>query len=508
MDPMIGACASLTHQLQNANPPALTRPAPSVTSQPQTADGVIDTARLTYAPTAKISEGACTTQARPAAAGVKGELQAVGMASPTVARACPDPLPAFTIAQQQDGSWTLIDPQGKKFFSVGVNCVSSKDEGGPPGPKYDGLAEFGGDYNKWAAQTLQRFAAWNFNTIGGWSQLRGLPFTIDLTLVSDYSLGEVFNPNFEDMVRSNAAVGIAQQCGNAATLDADRNFIGCFTDNELYWGKGYSWMNPKQWSQFELFAKFPVDHPAKKAWAQYMAEAYNNDFDRLSRVWNVDVHSLDELERVQQIAPRSPQYFAEGVRVGDGFLHRVADRYYGVVNRVVKELLPHHLNLGSRLTFDNRDAVIQEAGRYNDVVSLNMYTLDLDVFSDQASRVHELTGKPVIVTEFSYPARQNRSGNSNAGYDRCEVPDDEKRGEMFARTTDMLSGLPFVVGYQWFQFFDEPTNGRADGECCNFGLVDLQNRPYENLVTAASDANARAQQRAAQRGAKSDEVRR
>jgi len=38
----------------------------------------------------------------------------------------------------------------------------------------------------------------------------------------------------------------------------------------------------------------------------------------------------------------------------------------------------------------------------------------------------------------------------------------------------------------WFQYYDEPTHGRGDGENFNFGLVDIHNKPYEKLTAAAA----------------------
>jgi hypothetical protein len=50
---------------------------------------------------------------------------------------------------------------------------------------------------------------------------------------------------------------------------------------------------------------------------------------------------------------------------------------------------------------------------------------------------------------------------------------------------------PNLVGMHWFQYHDHPTGGRADGEDQNFGLVDLDDRPYEELVEAFSRVNPR-----------------
>jgi hypothetical protein len=40
------------------------------------------------------------------------------------------------------------------------------------------------------------------------------------------------------------------------------------------------------------------------------------------------------------------------------------------------------------------------------------------------------------------------------------------------RVWEEISEPPYVVGADWFQYYDEPTHGRADGENYNFGLVD------------------------------------
>jgi hypothetical protein len=48
---------------------------------------------------------------------------------------------------------------------------------------------------------------------------------------------------------------------------------------------------------------------------------------------------------------------------------------------------------------------------------------------------------------------------------------------------------PQIVGMHWFQYYDHPYGGRDDGEDYNFGLVDINDRPYEGLVAAFSRVN-------------------
>ena len=69
------------------------------------------------------------------------------------------------------------------------------------------------------------------------------------------------------------------------------------------------------------------------------------------------------------------------------------------------------------------------------------------------------------------------------------VATQEERALGAAAATEALAREPNVVGLHWFQFYDHPKGGRADGEDYNFGLVDVRDRPYEQLVAALSRVN-------------------
>ena len=44
---------------------------------------------------------------------------------------------------------------------------------------------------------------------------------------------------------------------------------------------------------------------------------------------------------------------------------------------------------------------------------------------------------------------------------------------------------PALVGAHWFQYLDEPTTGRFDGENYQVGFVDICDRPYPEMVAAS-----------------------
>jgi hypothetical protein len=64
-----------------------------------------------------------------------------------------------------------------------------------------------------------------------------------------------------------------------------------------------------------------------------------------------------------------------------------------------------------------------------------------------------------------------------------------ERARGAARAAKMLAAMPNVIGLHWFQYADEPPGGRMDGEDYNFGLVDIDDRPYEALLDALRESN-------------------
>jgi len=44
---------------------------------------------------------------------------------------------------------------------------------------------------------------------------------------------------------------------------------------------------------------------------------------------------------------------------------------------------------------------------------------------------------------------------------------------------------PALIDTHWFQWIDQPSTGRNDGENYNIGFVDVTDRPYNELVIAS-----------------------
>jgi hypothetical protein len=121
-----------------------------------------------------------------------------------------------------------------------------------------------------------------------------------------------------------------------------------------------------------------------------------------------------------------------------------------------------------------------------DVVSMNLNAAWNDGTFPRfyLDTLHALSGKPVLVSEFYMAAQQNRSGDKNDSSTFPLVTTQKERGAGFLNTLQALLETPYVVGADWFQYYDEPGHGRSDGENYNFGLVDIHDQPYEPLTEA------------------------
>lgn len=66
--------------------------------------------------------------------------------------------------------------------------------------------------------------------------------------------------------------------------------------------------------------------------------------------------------------------------------------------------------------------------------------------------------------------------------------------EEFPKLADKAAAsFPAFIGSSWFQWVDQPSTGRNDGENYNIGLVDVTDRPYGELIEAMQTTHRRLQ---------------
>jgi hypothetical protein len=159
-------------------------------------------------------------------------------------------------------------------------------------------------------------------------------------------------------------------------------------------------------------------------------------------------------------------------------------RYLEVVNAAVRRHAPNHLNLGIRFGGDPNPAVLDAASRGFDVFSLNIYRYAPPRAA--LDRVYAMTGRPMLIGEFhiGVPERGLAPG-------LVQAASQQERGVAYRYYVEQSLSHPAMVGTHWFQWVDQPATGRNDGENYNIGLVDVTDRPYAELVSAAKATHAR-----------------
>jgi hypothetical protein len=65
-----------------------------------------------------------------------------------------------------------------------------------------------------------------------------------------------------------------------------------------------------------------------------------------------------------------------------------------------------------------------------------------------------------------------------------------ERAEHYRAFVSKVAKEPYVMGTHWFQYLDQPPGGRwIDGEDSDFGIVDIHDQPYKELVEAMTETH-------------------
>jgi hypothetical protein len=380
--------------------------------------------------------------------------------------------------------WWFVTPDGKLFFSMGMNCVNFGEDTTtknreylfqwlPDESKVSGKVNFfqlnlrrkyGSDWkNQFMDITFHRLSMWGFNTLGNWCDpvfyAKGkMPYTKTLgykkppLIHESCALPDFFHPDFEANLREGIAKG-TESCREDPLL------IGYFVDNELHWD---NWENDglaDQSTVARATLAAPAKTPARKVFIQQLQERYKslNDFNK---AWNF---SWNEWSEQQQLQPVQLTVSArEDCRL---FLKGLASNYYSTVAKVVKEADGNHLYLGSRLA-QRPSVVVEAASGFCDVISFNCY--DDSIEPSKWSFLYSFT-KPAMIGEFHFTAPD--LGMFPGRKTRLNQQEKLKARESYVKS--VLNTKTFI-GAHWFQYVDQPLTGRwFDSENYEIGFIGV-----------------------------------
>jgi hypothetical protein len=411
--------------------------------------------------------------------------------------------------------WTMVDPTGKLFFSLGMNHVNI---GGVhsstvllerenwfdqlPSPNSPANQEmyfvryvYSGDYSgrfapcfsyiianlkrKWGhdwqdvgtVMAPQRLKSWGFNTIGNWSDTavyrqEKVPFTLgtamagassDLVGGGSFKVGSIHDP-YDPEFKTQLAIRLNQ----LKSLAQSPWCIGVFVDNELYWDLKHG----------EMTQAAPKNNHAKLAMLAMLQHAYPS-LAQFNTAWGVDYK--DWSDWLENRKPVKTDKARMDCRVFD---EHVAEKYYQTVRDVFRQELPGKLYLGSRFARVTPTAY-RMAVNYCDVVTFNIYQTTLRDFLTPTA-----DDAPLLVGEFHFGARDQ--GMFGTGL--VPVPSQKARAEAFTKYVNSALEHKQFVGCHWFQYYDQPVTGRAfDGENANIGYLNNVDAPYPEMIKASRE---------------------
>jgi len=337
------------------------------------------------------------------------------------------------------------------------------------------------DSNQWAVATLKRLKSWRFTTIGGWSDFPLLRKSHDMEVAFAPVLHigatagapwwDMWDPKMVDRMDQVAREQIM-------ALRDDPRLIGYYSDNEIGWWNAIL---------FKMTLEQAPTSGQRQRLMKLLRETYHDDWSELLRDFEPapDVENWRGLEQHGMLFLRPG---GNGLRTTRRFLGVLAERYYSLVHEIIRKYDQRALILGDRYQSFYYPEVARASAPYVDAVSSNLNAPwnDGTFARFYLETLHALTDKPILIGEFYVAARENRSGNKNNRRVYPVVDTQRERAVGFRNTLQALLRTPYVIGADWFQYYDQPTHGRYDGENFNFGLVDIRDRPYEALAATVS----------------------
>ena len=424
----------------------------------------------------------------------------------------------FTKAKIGD-RWTLVDPLGNAFFSVGPDCVIARpdcrvdsmerfldwlpDEDDPVyGVMYKHLPwpfgeterqrdcklfsfpqanlyrAFGGDWKgQWQRLMSRQLKQNGMNTLGNWSDPESLgviplPYVTMLKRFPDTKL-KIFR-DFPDVL-SDEYRESAKEC--ALTLKAkadDPLMIGYFLRNEPQW----AFVDGLILADEVLFNENPS--ACKRKLIAWLTEKYQSP-QALSEAWRYPLDDFDALNRPIRNASSLSAQAKDDLKA---FSRIMLDAYVGIASKACREADQNHMNLGMRWAWIS-DPDLVTGWQYFDVFSINCYAVDPTAMLDHVVGLG--VDLPIMIGEFHFGALD--LGQTATGLEA--VPNQTERGKAYRYYTERAAAHAHGVGCHWFQCYDQFALGRFDGENYNIGLFNLCSLPNETMMAAIRETGKR-----------------
>jgi len=407
----------------------------------------------------------------------------------------------FFRVEEVDGRWWFIDPDGNAFISVGVNHCNSRDLKFPWNKHI--YEERYGDDAKFFKDVEKTLRAWNFNTVGAFSNYPeyvgsdGMPYImnfmpIDVSVISRWQPHYMGIPwRFPDVFSEEWARTVERQVKALCSKHKnDPLLIGYHYVDIPAWDQVTAWVD----AIIKTGGRGKALSPGKIAYLDLMKKRYS-DIKEWNYAHGTNYKDFEDILRDSDPHKRNVTSWAGRVdrpRIIEddkAFLGLIAHQYYRVLGENFRRYDPNHLILGDRYDANEGvpEIVLKNMREYVDVLGLQYYPVDhyraYESHDARITKYHEITGKPVFMTDsaFSVSCR-----TMPAPYGP-PVSDQKERGEKYAEYFRKIFSMPFVIGWCWCGYIDSNLNRERVWQ--HSGLKNEFDEPYVECIEKIRQTN-------------------
>lgn len=352
----------------------------------------------------------------------------------------------FQLAKR-NGRVSLIAPDGKPFFSLGVTHIVAI--GAPTGGEPNVMADrFGGDWTAMAAKTNENLRAWGYNSTGyGTPRPLGklIPFaegihTADTSMYfgnKQFSYPDVFDPAWKEKVKETLRKKIEP-------LKDNPNLMGVYWTDMPLWDLKYGQRSGKT-NWVEAMKALPEEAPGRQRYETFLAEQGDKAID-------------------------------------EEFLRLIARNYYKVLGEETRRLAPDSIIFGERYGPNITPSfVIEEAAPWIDAVAVQPYGNTFNV--RDFDRIHRASGgKGILICDhnISFPTKEHPKTMWT------QLPTPEEVAQTHAKYVNDALSKPYILGYHRCQYIDRFQSHLG---VLKQGVLKADGNPYEELVELLTKTN-------------------
>ena len=358
--------------------------------------------------------------------------------------------PRFRLGMVHDRH-VLIDPQGKPFYSLGINHINAVEEKASPNIFEE---QFQHDWKMFSLSAVNDLQRWNYNTAGYGSPeaiYLHIPYMEDSFLERNSNFlpdREFYYPDvFDPKIKEEKLKKLRWMCRHKD----NPNLIGYYWTDTPQWDlerslktRGTNWV-------IEI-SKLPAGSPGRQRYESYLNDCHNSNFQ-----------ATDE-----------------------GFLNIIAKEHYELIGKATRQLHPGALIFGERYLLDDHPQVVLDAAMpYIDVLSIQPSSdrFEAEYFDDLYARYK----KPIIVCD-------HQCSFATSKYEKTmwkQLESESAVADMYQDYLSEVSKKPYIIGYHRCQYIDRYNEYPG---VLKQGLLREDGTAYELLEKAVIAANRLAQE--------------